>query len=219
MQPTTITRSRWTSAVLVALAAILVAVPAVGAHASGTAGQTPSAVVVANLTMIDRSGNGLPVLAAPVAPAALVVPAVLQPPAGNVLNASFDAEGVQVYKCVKADIAPPAWTLVEPAATLKGQTVTPRKRVTAIHFRGPSWESPKDGSLVEGKAVANSPVAGSIPQLLIQATRTQGTGIFGATTFVQRLATTGGAAPAGACTEGAVTGVPYTAVYRFFVAG
>ena len=35
-------------------------------------------------------------------------------------------------------------------------------------------------------------------------------------TFIQRLATVGGVAPAGACTEGDTEAVRYTAVYRFF---
>lgn len=157
----------------------------------------------------------------------LVVPPELVPPPGNVLAAVLPATGVQVYRCTLT--TPPTgtptlgWVFVEPVATLAGKTVRTTgksaqldKHVTAVHFRGPSWESDQDGSLVEGKAKANSPVPGSIPQLLLEAARNQGTGIFGKVTFVQRLATSGGAAPAGACTEGAVTGVPYRAVYRFF---
>lgn len=157
----------------------------------------------------------------------LVVPPALIPPAGNVLTATLPAKGVQVYRCTKT--TPPtgeptlAWAFVEPVATLAGKTVRftgnvahPDKHVTAVHFRGPSWQSDQDGSLIEGKAKANSPVPGSIPQLLLESVRNQGTGLFGRVTFVQRLATSGGAAPAGTCTEGAVTGVPYRAVYRFF---
>ena len=148
----------------------------------------------------------------------LKVPAELVPPTGHVPSAVLAAKGVQVYRCTKAaGAAEAAWTFVEPAATLAGTTVRPRRLATALHFRGPSWQSDQDGSLVEAKAKANSPVAGSIPQLLLEATRTQGTGVFGQVTYVQRLATRGGTAPAGACTEGAVTGVPYRAVYRFFV--
>jgi hypothetical protein len=56
----------------------------------------------------------------------------------------------------------------------------------------------------------------SIPQLLITAKTTRGTGVFGGVTFIQRLATTGGVAPATACTAGQTTSVPYRAVYRFF---
>jgi hypothetical protein len=88
-----------------------------------------------------------------------------------------------------------------------------------IHFRGPSWESIRDGSLVEARTVASSPVEGAIPQLLLQKTRTRGTGIFGDVTFVQRLDTVGGLAPTTRCMDGQTQGVPYTAEYRFFVRG
>ena len=43
--------------------------------------------------------------------------------------------------------------------------------------------------------------------------------MFGQVTYLQRLRTSGGVAPAGACTEAATTGVAYRAEYRFFVAG
>lgn len=151
------------------------------------------------------------------------IPANLVPPAGNVLDSVFQARGVQVYRCTTTESTPPgnptsSWLLLEPAATLTGAVRGSTRPVTAIHFRGPSWQSDQDGSLVEGTARANSPVPGSIPQLLIQSKRNQGTGVFGRTTFIQRLATNGGTAPAGSCTEGATASVPYGAVYRFFVA-
>jgi hypothetical protein len=141
-------------------------------------------------------------------------PPALAPPAGHVLSSVFGAQGVQVYQCMAG-----AWTFLEPAASLTGRVKGPHRaeRHTAIHFRGPSWESTNDGSLVEAKVVASSPVAGSIPQLLLQATRNRGDGAFGHVTYVQRLATSGGAAPTGACTDGRSTGVAYRAQYRFFV--
>ena len=87
---------------------------------------------------------------------------------------------------------------------------------TAVHFRGPSWESTDDGSLVEAKAIASSPVKGAVPELLLRSTNNRGDGVFGHVTFLQRLATRGGLAPAGACAEGQTVGVPYQAEYRFF---
>jgi hypothetical protein len=144
----------------------------------------------------------------------LRVPDALKPPAGNVLSAVFKASGVQIYGCTDSK-----WTLIEPAASLSGITVNPVKRVTALHFRGPSWESDQDGSLIEGMTPVSAPsdTPNSIPQLLVTAKTTRGPGVFGAVTFVQRLATVGGVAPAGACTAGATTATPYRAVYRFFV--
>jgi hypothetical protein len=142
---------------------------------------------------------------------AAAVPAALQPPDGHVPLGAFAASGVQVYRCTAA-----AWAFVEPVATLTGRVRGLRGRHTAIHFRGPSWQSGADGSLVEAAAVANAPVAGSIPQLLLEARTNRGEGVFGAVTYIQRLATSGGAAPAGTCEEGALASVPYRADYRFF---
>ncbi|MEU4221001.1 DUF3455 domain-containing protein [Actinoplanes sp. NPDC026623] len=144
------------------------------------------------------------------------VPPELVPPPGNTLTSVFKARGVQVYGCTDAK-----WTLIEPAASLAGITLNPVRPVTALHFRGPTWESDEDGSLVEGTApkAVPSETPNSIPQLLITAARTRGPGVFGDVTYVQRLSTVGGLAPATACTAGATTSVPYRAVYRFFKKG
>jgi hypothetical protein len=171
-------------------AGVLVAVP-IGALLSGepaSAGPVPSTVA-----------------------STVPVPPALVPPAGNDLVAEFGASGVQVYQCVAG-----AWVFQEPAANLLGWArgaATPR---SAIHFRGPSWESTMDGSLVTGKAIASDPVDGAVPQLLLQATSNRGSGVFGTVSYIQRLRTSGGTAPAGTCTDGQSTGVPYRALYRFF---
>lgn len=174
---------------------------------------------------------GTPAAAPPVAPAAatqaaaqadgfvggrLTVPDALVPPTGNVLDSVFKARGVQVYGCTDAK-----WTLVEPAASLTGLTLDPVRRTTALHYRGPSWQSDTDGSLVEGMSPVSAPseTPNSIPQLLITAKISRGPGVFGGVTFIQRLATVGGVAPAGACGAGQTTAVEYRAVYRFFKAG
>jgi hypothetical protein len=62
-------------------------------------------------------------------------------------------------------------------------------------------------------------VTGSIPQLLLKATVNRGTGVFGSVTYINRLDTSGGAAPTGSCISGQTVGVPYTAQYLFYVAG
>lgn len=145
------------------------------------------------------------------------VPASLRPPAGNVLTARFAGRDVQVYQCTAG-----AWVLLEPAANLVGRSsgsshVGRRSRIqTAIHYKGPTWESTTDGSLVQGATIASSPVPGSIPQLLLRATENRGTGIFGRVTFISRLKTRGGAAPSGSCSNGQTTSVPYAAQYLFY---
>jgi hypothetical protein len=141
------------------------------------------------------------------------VPAALVPPAGNSLSSVFKAKGVQVYGCTDAK-----WILIEPAATLTGIALSPAKAASALHFRGPSWQSPDDGSLVEGTSPVSAPstTPNSIPQLLVTAKTSRGPGVFGGVTFIQRLNTVGGVAPATACTAGTTTAVSYQAVYRFF---
>ncbi len=169
--------------------AALLALGTVGVATSGSAAAAPAAASAADGTTSS------------------LIPPEIQVPPGNSLIARFEAQGVQVYLCTAG-----AWGFLEPAAVLSDRSPA------AIHFRGPSWESTRDGSLVTGKAIASSPVSGSIPQLLLQATSTRGDGIFGAVTYIQRLDTTGGVAPATACTDGQTRGVSYTAEYRFYVA-
>jgi hypothetical protein len=164
----------------------------VGAALVGTAGSgsaAPAAALAADSTGSDS------------------VPEAIRVPPGNQLIAQFAAQGVQVYQCTGG-----AWTFLEPIAALGDPTAV-------IHFRGPSWESIRDGSLVEAATVASSPVDGAIPQLLLKATKTRGTGIFGNVTYVQRLDTAGGLAPTTTCKDGQTQGVAYTADYLFFARG
>jgi hypothetical protein len=128
-----------------------------------------------------------------------------------VLVARYPARGVQVYTCTAG-----SWVFTEPAATLSAGPAGP---AVAVHFRGPSWQSTTDGSLVTAKAIVSVRVDGSIPQLLLQATSTRGPGRFGSVSHIQRLNTSGGAAPTGTCTEGATVGVAYRADYVFYRAG
>ncbi|WP_328477036.1 DUF3455 domain-containing protein [Actinoplanes sp. NBC_00393] len=186
-----------------ALALVAVAVPA-GVSFAGT--ERPAAESRPATTQADSAAAETP-----------KVPPALAPPPGHVVHAVLKARGVQVYGCQSG-----AWALIEPAASLTGVTVRPVKRTTALHFRGPSWQSDQDGSLVEGnrEGVLQVPSDNpdSIPQLRIAAKTTRGDGVFGKVTYIQRLDTVGGVAPRKACTGSATTAVPYRAVYRFFVA-
>jgi hypothetical protein len=90
------------------------------------------------------------------------------------------------------------------------------------HGLGPNWTS-TDGSVVNGAKVAgvNSTTAGAIQWLLLMATSNTGTGVFSNITYVQRLNTAGGPAPATGC-DAATTAdvrIPYSADYYFFTGG
>jgi hypothetical protein len=144
------------------------------------------------------------------------LPAVLDAPADATLVAVLPARGVQIYTCTAATAgAAPAWTLKAPHAVLgKGS------EVAAIHFAGPSWQA-TDGSLVTGLkvAAAASPDATAIPWLLLKAVSNAGQGIFRDVTFIQRLNTDDGIAPATGCDDAHLDAQvlsPYRADYFFY---
>jgi hypothetical protein len=137
------------------------------------------------------------------------------------LSLVLHAEGVQNYTCQPSGI----WLFTDPEAILS--KANGRSRPIGTHFLNfatgrPVWQL-KDGSSVEAARFASVPAgAGNIPSLLLQAvTTTPGsydrrlTG----TTWVQRLNTSGGVAPAGACTPLDRVAVPYSADYLFWRAG
>ncbi|MEV6606692.1 DUF3455 domain-containing protein [Kutzneria sp. NPDC051319] len=147
----------------------------------------------------------------PLAQQEVSAPDAVKVPAGNSLLASYQGDGVQIYQCAKA-----AWTLLEPAAT-----ISDHGKPVALHFKGPIWVSTVDGSEVGATAVPGASVkhADAVPELLLKASENHGKGQFADVTYVQRLATKGGLAPAGKCTDGAQASVPYSATYTFWVKG
>jgi hypothetical protein len=153
--------------------------------------------------------------AAPTLPCPSNVPAALDPPAQATLALAFAATGTQDYVCSAGkDRAAPSWTLEGPHALL-----TVGHEVLGIHYAGPIWQA-LDGSLVKGAklAAADAPKPKSAAWLLMSATPS-GEGAFGAITHIQRLETSGGAAPATGCDAahvGAKVLVPYKTNYYFY---
>lgn len=94
----------------------------------------------------------------------------------------------------------------------------------------PTWQSSFDSSAVWGERAASlvagtdasCPNGGAIPCLLLKAVQTKpgefGRGELAQTTYIQRLRTSGGAAPVGSCKAGDQALVPYSADYLFFKA-
>lgn len=151
--------------------------------------------------------------------AAEMVPPNLAPPAGLQRAMELKADGVQIYRCghpKDADAsAAPAWVFDAPRATLIDADGKPAAR----HYGGPTWEAP-DGSRITGKVTARADATepGAIAWLLLKAESAGTPGRFDRVRAVQRLFTSGGAAPAGACTRvGEALEVPYRAVYVFWV--
>jgi hypothetical protein len=139
-------------------------------------------------------------------------PALATPP-GQRLALQLEASGVQVYTCT-ATPAGAAWVFTAPEAALSGPGGAPAGK----HYAGPTWEA-LDGSRVVGAKVAGAaPDATAIPWLLLRATTTGGAGKLSKVSFIQRVATRGGLAPAGGCDParlGAVARIAYTATYCF----
>jgi hypothetical protein len=164
----------------------------------------------------------LPAHAAKVVPPS--VPPALQVPAGNRAHLVGHATGTQNYACTAGTTAN-VWTFTGPQATLYGDN----GHQIATHFAVPGstppvpeWQA-TDGSTVVGHKLAAATVdPTAIPWLLLSAASTStgpdGGDRLAATTYIQRVNTTGGLAPATACTVGDTATVPYTADYYFFQA-
>jgi hypothetical protein len=86
------------------------------------------------------------------------------------------------------------------------------------HFKGPSWQSERDGSLVTAAKIGERSRAGTIPELLLEVNSHSGSpkGRLAGVTHIQRLETSGGVAPTRACTAGQTAAVRYGALYVFF---
>lgn len=164
----------------------------------------------------------LVVVALPVAHAAAkqpeppTVPSKIAPGAGHKVYLVGHATGVQIYRCnPTADRH--AWGLLAPRADL----VDDKGKVIVTHFGGPSWQA-RDGSTIVGARVDGVPAEGTIPWLLLSAKPAPGApeGRLTGTTYIQRVNTTGGVAPAAAtctaATAGAIEEIPYTADYFFW---
>ncbi|HTC54514.1 MAG TPA: DUF3455 domain-containing protein [Steroidobacteraceae bacterium] len=146
------------------------------------------------------------------------VPASLLPPAGEALFLEAHASGVQIYECALKAGQPSTyeWTFRGPEAALvdlSGHSI-------GKHYAGPTWKS-NDGSSVVGEVKAHDPgpKASAIPWLLLTAKATAGSGVFSATTSIQRVQTAGGVAPSdtcGAANAAQLVRVPYTATYYFY---
>jgi hypothetical protein len=174
-------------------------------------GVATAAVAAAGLSAAALSAGAAPALAvkasvSPVAEQGRVQDGV-QVPSGNKQIAEMAARGVQTYQCTNG-----TFTFQQPDAILFDDG-----RAKVLHTAGPVWTSVIDGSSVTGAAVASSPVPGAIPEVLLSGVAHRGPGLLSAVTFIQRLDTTGGLAPTGACTTGTTASVPYTANYAFWV--
>lgn len=185
--------------------------------------------LAASLPLIARADNVTPP----------PVPTDLQVEAGNKAFLVGHAVGTQNYICVPAGTGV-AWTLFTPQATLFSDD----DKQLITHFFSPNpfedgtiratWEHSRDTSTIQARAIHQATSLtdptfvrpGAIPWVLLKAAvggaqvGPTGGDTLAKTTFVQRLNTDGGVAPATGCSVatdvGAKAFMPYTADYFFY---
>lgn len=163
------------------------------------------------------------------------VPTNIQVPAGNKLFLVSHAVGTQNYICLPAD-GTFKFALFTPQATLFKE-----QKQVATHYFSPNpfeggtvratWQQAKDSSTVWGKVADGNAstdpayvAPGAIPWLLVTITGAQAgpddSDKLAATTYIQRINTAGGVAPATGCAAPTDVGnkafVPYTTDYLFY---
>jgi hypothetical protein len=162
--------------------------------------------------------------------AAWLTPPAIHPalvaPAGATVKVHVHAEGVQIYTCTASGDAGAdagstsyAWVLKAPDARLYDAGGVQ----VGTHGAGPNWTA-NDGSVAIGTKVIElpSPLSDAISWLLLRVSSTSGAGIFSDVTYVQRLSTSGGKAPASGCdatTVGTETRAAYAAEYYLYAGG
>jgi hypothetical protein len=163
-----------------------------------------------------------------------LVPANLEVPSGNTPFLVGHAVGTQNYVCLLR-AGGFAWTFFGPQATLfddNGRQLTTHFLSANPDENGTlraTWQHSQDTSAIWALAIANSTdpayvLPSAIPWLLLRVVGTEagptGGAILSASTFVQRVNTSGGIAPADGCARAADIGkralVPYTADYVFY---
>ena len=131
-------------------------------------------------------------------------------PEGNRVLLRFYATGTQNYRWDGL-----SWVFVEPVATLFADAGYVGR--VGTHYRGPVWESNSGSKVTGARLFGCQPDPTAIPWLLLEGVSTSGPGIFSSVTYVQRVNTTGGLAPATPGSSiGEVAEVPYTAEYYFY---
>jgi hypothetical protein len=132
---------------------------------------------------------------------------------GNRVSTHAYALGVQIYRWSGTN-----WVFAGPVAALFSDACYSDQIGT--HYgttSGPAWEADDGSKVIATRYDGCTPFRGAIPWLLLKKTATFGDGEFSRVTWIQRVNTIGGTAPAEA---GAFVGdearVPYTAEYYFY---
>ena len=147
------------------------------------------------------------------------LPDAVKVPQGHKVALETVGAGQITYECrAKKDAAGFEWVFVGPDAKLMARD---GKQVGKYFGPPATWES-ADGSKITGTQVAVAPAAaGNIPLQLVKANPAMGSGAMTGVSYIQRVDTRGGVAPAKACDAGMVSAkeiVKYQADYIFWKA-
>ncbi|WP_296811995.1 DUF3455 domain-containing protein [Thiocapsa sp.] len=148
------------------------------------------------------------------------LPAAVQVPAGHKVAMETVGVGQITYECrAKKDLpGQHEWVFVGPDAKLLDRM---GKQVGTYYGPPATWES-ADGSKLTATQIAVAPaMAGSIPLQLVKASPAMGMGAMQGVSYIQRVATQGGVAPALVCGMGNLGNkqiVNYQADYIFWKA-
>jgi len=146
------------------------------------------------------------------------VPEAVRVPDGHKVAMETVGVGQITYECqAKTDMpGQMAWVFMGPKAALNDRS---GKQVGKYYGPPATWEA-MDGSKVTGTQVAIAPAGdGNIPHQLVKANPAEGKGAMTGVTYIQRVATKGGVAPAKTCAaanEGERQIVDYQADYLFW---
>lgn len=174
-------------------------------------------VIAGAATLAACSGMGTN-MSMPAAYSQASLPDAVKVPAGNKVAMETVGAGDITYECrVKAN-APGEheWVFVGPDAKLMDRG---GKQVGKYYGPPATWES-MDGSKLTGAQVAVAPNGtGNIPLQLVKGNPAMGAGSMQGVSYVQRVATRGGVAPAMACGASSIGQkqvVKYQADYIFY---
>ena len=177
-----------------------------------------TALAAAAITSILAACASAPMMAPMYDQSAL--PEAVKVPAGNKVAMETVGVGEITYECRdKKDMAGQyEWVFVGPDAALNDRS---GKKIGKYFGPPATWES-MDGSKLTATQIAVAPAGtGNIPSQLVKANPAMGSGAMSGVTYIQRVATKGGVAPAMACdanTRGRKEIVKYQADYIFYKA-
>jgi hypothetical protein len=198
------------AAALAVAAALVVSTVGTATAAGVAAAPAPSAAASADA---NRGGGG-----GGITPNSKLLGFLQVDDKANKVVVTLRGVGTQVYDCA-ADGS--KYVFREPVATLS--PLGGDRRIVGIHGKGPIWVN-LDGSKVAGTVVAppaeappNPAGASNVAWLKLSAASEPQGGVFSNLTFIQRLDTKGGVAPAGSCAKGPKSiAVDYSANYVFW---